>query len=166
MAPHQSGEQSGELLEGPFSDVFEAVLWDVDGTLIDSEPVHYKCASGMLADYGYHLSEDEYNSLVGQNTLEFFELYRYKCPKFPKEKSNVELAEEAGQRFAAMVSRGLPLLPVQNLSSCFSHLNVHSPSLLALLTKKKAFIMCFPALGSGRSAFCTYVTSLYLRLGS
>lgn len=42
-----------------------AVLWDMDGTLIDSEPLWLETEIAMLDRYGIELTEDVRNSLVG-----------------------------------------------------------------------------------------------------
>ena len=38
----------------------EAVLFDMDGTLVDSESVHYICWSQLLAPFGVRYDEDDF----------------------------------------------------------------------------------------------------------
>ena len=40
----------------------EAVLFDMDGTLVDSESVHYICWSQLLAPFGVRYDEDDFAS--------------------------------------------------------------------------------------------------------
>lgn len=40
--------------------VFDAILFDFDGTLVDSEPLHYECWQLVLAPFGVSLTWDEY----------------------------------------------------------------------------------------------------------
>ena len=45
---------------------FEAVLWDFDGVLVDSEPVHYQAWNEVLTPLGVQLTEkDFYEKFVG-----------------------------------------------------------------------------------------------------
>ena len=37
---------------------YDAILFDFDGVLVDSEPVHYQCWNEILAEFGLHLSWD------------------------------------------------------------------------------------------------------------
>jgi len=39
---------------------YDAILFDFDGTLVDSEPVHYECWQGVLEPFGLSMSWDEY----------------------------------------------------------------------------------------------------------
>jgi beta-phosphoglucomutase len=39
---------------------FKAILFDLDGTLIDSEPYHFECWNIILADYGHTIDYEEY----------------------------------------------------------------------------------------------------------
>jgi beta-phosphoglucomutase len=39
---------------------YEAILFDFDGVLVDSEPVHYACWTEILSDYNLHLDWDFY----------------------------------------------------------------------------------------------------------
>lgn len=39
---------------------YEAILFDFDGVLVDSEPVHWRCWNEVLAPFGAHLDWDRY----------------------------------------------------------------------------------------------------------
>lgn len=45
------------------------LFFDMDGTLIDSEPVHYRAYAAMLAEYGHSFDEQMFASFVGKSTL-------------------------------------------------------------------------------------------------
>lgn len=47
------------------SDTLAAVLWDMDGTLIDSEPLWLKTELEMLDRYGLEMSEDTQQHMIG-----------------------------------------------------------------------------------------------------
>lgn len=40
--------------------MIEAVLFDFDGVLVDSEPVHFECWNRVLAPFGFQMTWDEY----------------------------------------------------------------------------------------------------------
>ena len=39
---------------------YDAILFDFDGTLVDSEPIHYECWQEVLTPFGISLTWDEY----------------------------------------------------------------------------------------------------------
>jgi len=42
-----------------------AVIFDLDGVLVDSEPIHFRAANRLLARWGRALSESEYRASIG-----------------------------------------------------------------------------------------------------
>ncbi len=44
---------------------YRAVLWDIDGVLIDSEPLHFDNIVGACARYGYAFTEDDCRRALG-----------------------------------------------------------------------------------------------------
>src|SRR5690554_5525063 len=47
----------------------KAVLFDMDGVIVDTEPLHRKSYFRMFEDFGIDVSESLYNSFTGQATL-------------------------------------------------------------------------------------------------
>lgn len=43
----------------------KAVIFDMDGVIIDSEPIHRKFNKGLYKELGLDISEEEYNNFVG-----------------------------------------------------------------------------------------------------
>ena len=43
----------------------EAVVFDLDGVLVDSEPTHFRAANRVLAQYGATIDEADYMTFVG-----------------------------------------------------------------------------------------------------
>jgi HAD superfamily hydrolase (TIGR01509 family) len=43
----------------------EAIVFDLDGVLVDSEPIHFRAANRVLARYGSSISEAEYRAFIG-----------------------------------------------------------------------------------------------------
>ena len=44
---------------------FRGVVWDVDGTLIDSEPLHYQALLAVCGRYGRHVDEETNREMLG-----------------------------------------------------------------------------------------------------
>ncbi|HSW99239.1 MAG TPA: HAD family phosphatase [Candidatus Saccharimonadales bacterium] len=47
---------------------YQAVLFDMDGVLLDSEPLHYEATKRTWARHGHHLTYDEYKRHFGGKT--------------------------------------------------------------------------------------------------
>lgn len=55
---------------------FEAVIFDLDGVLIDSEPAHYAAEIELLAPYDFEFTEEIWHGLKGLTDGRFFERLR------------------------------------------------------------------------------------------
>ena len=53
-----------------------AVLWDMDGTLVDTEPYWIECERELVARYGHEWSDDDAHALVGNPLLVSAEIVR------------------------------------------------------------------------------------------
>lgn len=62
MSPHEA--PSGHASETPVQ-LPAAVLWDMDGTLVDTEPFWIAAETALLARYGAHWSHEQALQLVG-----------------------------------------------------------------------------------------------------
>lgn len=47
-----------------------AVVFDLDGVLLDSEPLHFRAARRVFDSFGHALSEDEYRRSIGLGAVE------------------------------------------------------------------------------------------------
>lgn len=50
--------------------MFKAILFDMDGVIIDSEPLHQKAYYGMFKEVGITVPDTLYESFTGQTTLQ------------------------------------------------------------------------------------------------
>ncbi len=74
-----------------------ALLWDMDGTLVDTEPFWFAAEHALVAEHGDSWSDDDARSLVGNNLLGSAEVLR--------ERGGVALAPlEIVERLSADVS--------------------------------------------------------------
>lgn len=57
---------------------FKAVIFDFDGVLIDSEIVNIEAASKGLAEFGYELSQEDRQKIVGLHSLDYLRILKQK----------------------------------------------------------------------------------------
>ncbi len=53
-----------------------AVVFDLDGVLVDSEPIHFHAANRVLARFGTSISEAEYRAFIGLGEFATWEAWR------------------------------------------------------------------------------------------
>jgi HAD superfamily hydrolase (TIGR01509 family) len=90
------------------ADVIEAVVFDLDGVLIDSEPVWERVRRRVVADHGGHWDPDTQDWLMGMSTGEWS---RYLSADLDVALSPGEVAETVIAAMAAAYRERLPLLP-------------------------------------------------------
>jgi len=49
----------------------DTVIFDIDGLLVDSEPLWNEAATEIFREYGVSLSEEQYKTTTGLRTKEF-----------------------------------------------------------------------------------------------
>jgi len=64
--------------------LFRAVAWDIDGTLIDSEPLHERALAAASAALGADLSDLEPDAFRGVHAIDIWEALK---PRFPADSS-------------------------------------------------------------------------------
>jgi beta-phosphoglucomutase-like phosphatase (HAD superfamily) len=55
---------------------FDAVIWDIDGTLIDSEPLHYAALLAVCGRHGCRVGAAENRRMLGLSLVDVWELLR------------------------------------------------------------------------------------------
>ena len=67
--------------------MLKAVLFDMDGVIIDSEPLHNKAYHGMFKEVGISVSDQLYESFTGQATLHICKqlVNKFKLSQAPEE---------------------------------------------------------------------------------
>jgi len=88
--------------------VIEAVIFDVDGVLIDSEPVWEQVRRRVVAEHGGHWDADTQHRLMGMSTGEWS---RYLSSDLGVALSPSEVADVVVGAMARRYTEHLPLLP-------------------------------------------------------
>ena len=88
--------------------VIEAVVFDLDGVLIDSEPVWEEVRRRVVAEYGGHWDADTQDRLMGMSTGEWS---RYLSSELGVRLSPQEVADVVVGAMAARYREHLPLMP-------------------------------------------------------
>jgi HAD superfamily hydrolase (TIGR01509 family) len=88
--------------------VVEAVVFDVDGVLIDSEPVWERVRRGLVADQGGRWPDDAQDRMMGMSTAEWS---RYISEDFGVALAPGQVAERVVAAMTAEYREHLPLLP-------------------------------------------------------
>lgn len=89
----------------------EAVIFDMDGTLLDSEPLWLRADLAMIASYGGFMSEEEHDAYIGMGAVSFIPLIKekygiqasYEEIHDLQQTTYLEIAREEIQAFPEMV---------------------------------------------------------------
>jgi len=86
----------------------KAVIFDMDGVIVDSIGIHYGIWKGVCKEYGIDLDQDSYDELNGSPTSR---ISRILVEKFNLTVDPKELAEKKSSRSAEKLHGGIPLFP-------------------------------------------------------
>ena len=94
------------------------VIFDMDGLLIDSEPLWGEAAAEVFKRYGIHVSEEQYAITTGLRTKEFVQWWfsYYKIPMTEAENARVAILEKVTEKIAAT---GKPLPGLAHILNFF-----------------------------------------------
>lgn len=91
--------------------MIKAVIFDMDGVIIDSEPIYKEIDKKIFARYGIHLSEEELEDIVG---VPLFELWAKLMEEYNlHEKYEVEeiIEQHVAMYYKALKENDLELMP-------------------------------------------------------
>jgi HAD superfamily hydrolase (TIGR01509 family) len=109
---------------GEKCDVIEAVIFDMDGLLVDSEPVWFEARRELLSRFGKHWTDADQEGLMGVSTAMWV---AYVWEKLEGAMTRDEVLEHVVGIMAASYERGdVPLLPgaVDALDYCTARYRV------------------------------------------
>lgn len=99
----QSGPKAGEAKGQPSF----AVLWDLDGVLVDTSRYHFESWRRVMSECGKDLSEKEFRASFGQRNLE---ILRHWIPGL-SEPEMERLSERKEHYFRELLPERIPLMP-------------------------------------------------------
>lgn len=74
----------------------KAIIFDMDGVIIDSEPLHFKIEKELIRELGVEITDEEHNSFVGTTEYHMFSIIKEKYQiEFPIE----EMIEKKKEMF-------------------------------------------------------------------
>lgn len=93
---------------------FAAVIFDMDGVLVDSEPMHVEAMRAVLRPYGVPYTDEENEQFFGFTDLEVFRILRERHARLPDPGELARgrtrlLVRQTRERTVAM--RGIPEVP-------------------------------------------------------
>jgi HAD superfamily hydrolase (TIGR01509 family) len=96
------------------------VLFDLDGTLVDSEHLHYESTNAVLSRFGHHLPLAEFNRYIGWAERPFWESLR---GRFALTGTPEELADQRSEVLVRLIRRA-PIEPLPGVRAIIDRLRV------------------------------------------
>lgn len=88
---------------------YEAVIFDMDGVILDSEPLHQQLEARMYQELGISVSAEEVRSYIGVNSYEMWRTFR---ERHGVTRSVEELVQIERDRYRRIVAeQGVPFVP-------------------------------------------------------
>ena len=99
-----------------YLDSCDALMFDLDGTLVDTMPLHYRAYSDVLRSHDLHLALDDYLALVGPPALEVIGRFVTAAGGCEDDLDAVNIHAEKKDAFDRLLSEGtLNPLPASRL---------------------------------------------------
>lgn len=99
--------------------MIKAVIFDLDGLMIDSEQLSHRSLNLLLSRFGCHISAEEYRHMIGLDNLQFA---RYALDRFGLNLSPEQLMEEHHRQLQALMQTELQ--PAEGLLPLLRRLKV------------------------------------------
>ena len=85
--------------------MIRAIAWDIDGTLIDSEPVHHKALVAVSQRHGLHIADDD-TRFIG---VAMEEVWGVLAPQYPAGLDRYEWLAEIVDAYIGLVAELMPI---------------------------------------------------------
>lgn len=89
--------------------MLKAVIFDMDGTLVDSEPIYLDAAVELFREFGLDISDDEHAQFIGTSIES---MWRYVREKYSLDKPLDMLVDQTKQRFLHKIRVKNRLVPM------------------------------------------------------
>lgn len=83
--------------------MFKGVIFDMDGTVVDSERLYFQIASGILSEHGYSLSREVFIATCGVSREEGGKIYSQSFPPLDGERDVMDVLDA---RYAQALMEG------------------------------------------------------------
>lgn len=97
-------------------DQYDALIFDMDGTILDTEPTHRKAWQQVLSRYGFTMDEKKMVSFNGAPT---WQLAQYIVEQNRATHDPLQLAAEKNLAFKAMLLDGVKPLPLMQVVKAY-----------------------------------------------
>jgi len=85
----------------------EAVIFDLDGVLVDSEPLHFRASNRVLGELGAEIAETEYRTFIGWGERATWQAWK---ERFALSPSVEELAARVRKTTLQEIALGVPII--------------------------------------------------------
>ena len=86
----------------------QAIIFDMDGLMVDSEPLSRHAWNQVLQAHGYQMTDDFYGQIIGLRTDQSTEII---LNQYPMPMTAAELAARKGEIFHQIRAQGIPAMP-------------------------------------------------------
>jgi HAD superfamily hydrolase (TIGR01509 family) len=100
---------------------WRAVAWDIDGTLIDSEPLHERALLAVCNDHIDSIDEIDAESFIG---IHMHDVWRILKPKFPDSLDREQWLYEIEAYYIAHIDQAAPMPDAQSIIQHLAKVNV------------------------------------------
>lgn len=91
---------------------FKAIIFDKDGVIINTKPIHYEVLSFFLNEMGLYITEEEYNAYCGITSIELFIRLNN---KFNKNYDINTMVDKFQRKYINAIRENADIKPIKNV---------------------------------------------------
>ncbi|HMS65386.1 MAG TPA: HAD family phosphatase [Ignavibacteria bacterium] len=101
----------------------KAVIFDMDGVIIDSEPAYLEMNLKMFSELGFEMDDEDYKALVGMPSLPMWTMLK---KKYNFEKTVEEIIQSEKNRMFSILDSGIISKPMDGINSLLKELSSYN----------------------------------------
>ena len=74
--------------------MLKGVIFDMDGVIVDSEPIHYRIFKKYSRELGFEIPDEEYNTFIGSNNRAIYTILKQKYNLKPETEEMIKTYEK------------------------------------------------------------------------